>query len=190
MILWQNALLSIIGSSIAGIGFNEIAAHGVAMREREQVLSSALSYARSVGRPLLVIGTPEGRHACGDVTLDLRPLVLQECPKSGFIGSLYELARYFQKKEFGASTIMHVLEHLDDPPLALEKALIVSDRVYFAGPPQNAILAGWLYPGHIAMGWWRQFKNGFKCTLCNADLPYLSEIIQCEGCGTVLDFQP
>lgn len=51
--------------------------------ERRRVYSAALQEARRLGRPLVVIGAPDGGvtagYGCGDVTVDLAP---SACPNS------------------------------------------------------------------------------------------------------------
>lgn len=181
--IWTGLLLTAAG----GLVLNDAVLHDYEMRERKVVVGKAIAYAQSVNKPSLIVGTTKGRHQCGDVTLDTDPSVLTDCPLAGMVGSIYDLSALYRPKHFGSVAIMHVLEHLEQPEEGLRQAMIVGERVYIAGPALTKLVS-WLHPDHRAMGWWAQFKKIFRCANCNAEIPYLAEQIQCEGCGARLTY--
>lgn len=113
-------------------------------REREFVMEDATYYCRSVGKPMLILGRPRGRHSCGnpaygDVCGDIDPAVLEECPGTGMVMDL-EGPLPFADGQFGAACFMHVLEHLNDAPGALAEVARVADIVYVAYPRRMSLI--------------------------------------------------
>ena len=119
--------------------------------ERQRVMLEAENYARSVRKPMLIVGRPKGRHGLGnpylgDVCVDINPAVLQECPHTGMVADIQHPLP-FPDKYFGSATVMHVLEHLEHPMLAIEELQRVSDQVFVAYPKRWNPL-NWLHPDH------------------------------------------
>lgn len=172
---------------LSGIVANEVIAVKLEVDERAGVFENAVSYSEQIQKPLLVIGTPKGKHACGDFTVDISGCVTEQCPVGGIILSAYDLDQIFYSKYFGAAVFSHVLEHLEEPEQALRKALGVSDRVYMAGPANNRIYSRLLNPEHISVGWWFDFKKRMVCPTCSTSLSYIAEVIQCEHCNEYME---
>ena len=112
------------------------------IKERHQIYAQARSYADSLGKPLLVIGSPKVRsmHGCGDVTIDSDPNVLTYCDFE--IGDIRDIP--YPDGYFGAAFVSHVLEHLptvEDAFKALDELERVSDRVFTVSPHKTSILA-------------------------------------------------
>lgn len=120
-------------------------------RERQEVLNKGISYSRSVGKPLLIVGRPKNRHFCGDpaygdICVDSNPAVLKECPETGMVANI-EQPLSFKRRYFGAGCIMHVLEHVDHPVKALQLLAHVCEVIYIAYPKRDNPL-NWLHPEH------------------------------------------
>ena len=175
-------VLAVAAVGLSAVAINQVVASSGEVKERKVIYMKALDYSIQIDKPLLVIGTPKGKHPCGDTTVDLSEDVLQECPIGGNVLDINDLDRLYPKKSYGSAIFMHVLEHLDEPDLALRKALYVADRVYFAGPSWSSITSR-VNSQHISMDWWLNFKSRMKCTKCNTKIPYVAEIIQCEHCN-------
>ena len=110
--------------------------------ERIRAFKMAREVATAIGKPLLVIGVPEGEYPCGDVTLDLRDT--GEC-KNFVQGSVESIP--FPDKHFGAAFCSHVLEHVCDPHTALKELYRVADKVFIVYP-QWWTFCAWTLPGH------------------------------------------
>lgn len=111
---------------------------------------AARRYCRRVGKPLLNVGSGTegssfrafffGPTRYGDVNLDLAAPADNPCAQLGALpvgppachGNA--LALDFPDKAFGAVLASHVLEHLDEPEVALEEWNRVADRVYVVVP--------------------------------------------------------
>jgi len=95
---------------------------------------TARAFARSKGKPLLVVGRPGGRlrvYGCGDVTLDTSPKVVSDCPQGGVVGDVRHIP--FPDHHFGAVFCSHVLDVLDSPEdatQALNELGRVAERVF------------------------------------------------------------
>lgn len=129
--------------------------------ERTQKYNQGLAYSRAAGKPLLVVGTP-GRffraHPCGDVTLDLNPMVLRQCPQGGLVADVREIP--YPPGYFGAALASHVMEHLpsvEDAILAWGELHRVADLVLVAGPSPLNLIAR-LVPDHCL--WAYQLPDG------------------------------
>ena len=178
----KNLVLAVAAVGLGAVAINQVVASSGEVKERKVIYMKALEYSTQTHKPLLVIGTPKGKHPCGDITIDLSEDVLQECPIGGDVLDINDLDRFYPKKSYGSAVFMHVLEHLDDPELALRKALYVADRVYFAGPSWSSITSR-VNSEHISMGWWLDFKQKMKCPTCSTKILYVSEVIHCEYCN-------
>lgn len=113
---------------------------------RKRVYEAAEQTARALGKPLLVVGRPKGRHPCGsieagDVCLDIDPSVCTECP-TAVVGDVTDM-HFFRDGQFGAAVIMHVLEHLrpDEVASALDELYRVSENVFIAAPHKISLMA-------------------------------------------------
>lgn len=108
-------------------------------------------YARTVGKPMLIVGRPRGKHGSGnprhgDICVDIDPTVLAECPDTGLVADIQQPLP-FPDKYFGSAAVMHVLEHLDRPMDAIEELKRVSDRVLVAYPKRWSLL-NWIHDDH------------------------------------------
>lgn len=122
----------------------EVGWHLVQSAQRRSTFSAAQSAAKSLGKPLLVIGKPRGQYPCGDVVLDLEP-PSGECPvmQQGNVESM----SMFKDKQFGAVFCSHVIEHTCKPEQAISELNRVADNVFIVYPyPWR--LSMLLVPGH------------------------------------------
>lgn len=115
------------------------------LADRNRLYSDAECYASSVGKPLLVVGHPRGRHGCGDVNIDVTNGYIAECPS--FIQVDVEDLHIFRYKQFGSVFVGHVLEHVDDIEKAFAELCRVADKVFVAYPDWYSLTA-YLSPGH------------------------------------------
>jgi len=118
------------------------------VQERRQVFKQARDYADSVGKPLLVVGSPKFRynHPCGDVTIDISPEMAKFC--DGLVADIREIP--YPNGYFGAAFASHVVEHLamiEDAKVALDEMYRVADRVFIVSPRKSSLMA-WVNPGH------------------------------------------
>lgn len=115
----------------------------IEFEERESMYEKANQYAHSIGKPLLVIGEPRGRHPCGDVCVDI--IGCPTCKTS--VKANIENLETFEDKQFGASFVSHVLEHINRPDLAWDELNRTSDKVFVAYPRSYRLLSR-LHPEH------------------------------------------
>ena len=137
-------LKMIIGAVLAREGVQQM----VELQERHDIFDQARDYASSVGKPLLVVGTPKWgmNHPCGDVTIDIQPGLGQACPVE--IADVRDIP--YPSGSFGAAYCSHVLEHLptiEDAVQALDEMERVADRVFVVSPHKTSIMA-WGYLDH------------------------------------------
>jgi len=118
--------------------------------ERERAFAEARSYADSVGKSLLVVGTPKTGfhmyHPCGDYTIDIDDSIPTDCDVQ--IADVRDIP--YPDFFFGSVFCSHVLEHLPTPEdayLALKEMERVADRYYIVVPNKSSIIA-WLHPDH------------------------------------------
>jgi hypothetical protein len=135
-------------ASIVGIAIREGFQQSIELGERQQVFNQARDYADSVGKPLLVIGSPKFRfnHPCGDVTIDISPEMAKFC--NGLVADIREIP--YPNGYFGAAFASHVIEHLamiEDAKTAFEEMERVADRVFIVSPHKSSLMA-WIHPGH------------------------------------------
>lgn len=119
--------------------------------ERQRVMYDAELYARSVGKPMLIVGRPKSKHGSGnpelgDVCVDIDPTVLAECPHTGLVADIQQPLP-FPDKHFGSAAVMHVVEHLERPMEAINSLKRVSDRVFVAYPKRWSPL-NWINTDH------------------------------------------
>jgi len=135
-------------AGIAGIAVQQGVQQRFEVQERRQVFKQARDYADSVGKPLLVVGSPKFRynHPCGDVTIDISPEMAKFC--DGLVADIREIP--YPDGYFGAAFASHVVEHLatiEDAKVALDEMYRVADRVFIVSPRKSSLMA-WIYPGH------------------------------------------
>ena len=117
--------------------------------ERQQAFTQARSYADSVDKPLLVVGTPRlgwVYHPCGDVTIDIDPVRTKYCDTQ--IADVRNIP--YSHQYFGAAFVSHVLEHLPmvaDAYAALEELHRVAEKVFIVSPHKICLYA-WIVPSH------------------------------------------
>lgn len=102
----------------------------------------AESFAHSRGKPFLVVGTPDGKHGCGDLNLDIKPYNV--CPNE--IKADVQDLHMFEDKQFGAVFASHVLEHIEDIEAGFSELSRVADKVFISHPPPDSLFV--YSPGH------------------------------------------
>ena len=93
--------------------------------ERKRGYAQAKALADAAGKPLLVIGEPDGEYPCGDVTVDIR--AKSACPN--YVRRSAEDLSVFKDKQFGAAFISCTLEFTCAPELTLRELHRVADHV-------------------------------------------------------------
>lgn len=82
--------------------------------DRYKKFKRAQAYARLQEKPLLVVGRPGNNrikvYTCGDVTLDLDPAVMKDCPEGGCIADVRSIP--YPDAYFGAAFVSFVLDYL------------------------------------------------------------------------------
>jgi hypothetical protein len=135
-------------TAIAGTVLREGVQQSIEVKERRQVFNQARDYADSVGKPLLVVGSPKFRfnHPCGDVTIDISPEMAKFC--NGLVADIREIP--YPNGYFGAAFASHVVEHLatiKDADAAFDEMERVADRVFIVSPHKSSLMA-WIHPKH------------------------------------------
>lgn len=139
---------TVVKVAVAGIAVREGAEQFIELRERRRIFAQARDYAHSLGKPLLVAGSPwRGfTHPCGDVTIDISPRKAEFC--GGEIADIRDIP--YSDHYFGAALASHILEHLptiEDACQALDEMHRVADKVFVVSPHKTSIMA-WLHPNH------------------------------------------
>jgi len=125
--------------------------------ERDAKYALAEQVARSLSKPLLVIGGPYGAspwrhafglkaHGCGDLCVDMDARACTGCQYEP--GDIRALA--YPSGLFGAAFSSHVLEHMrsvEDLQAAWSELHRVSDHVFVCMPGKDS-LTGWIGSGH------------------------------------------
>jgi len=129
--------------SMASVLVYEILMWTKQLHDRKVLYHQAEDYAIMIGKPLLVVGNPKGRHPCGDVNVDLDGSV---CPM--FEQASIEDLNMFSDGKFGAVFVGHVLEHVDNIEKAYSELVrVIDDVVYVAYPDWYSLIAH-LHPDH------------------------------------------
>lgn len=156
------ALATVGGTAASWETVAQLAEHG----ERSAAFNRADAVAHRRGKPLLVVGAPRSRrligilppaHTCGDVCVDLDPIVETQCI-NGYVADVRELP--FSGGYFGAAIASHVLEHmpgLDDFDRAMQELHRVADHVEVVCPHSLSLMA-WVTKGHRL--WVERQPNG------------------------------
>ena len=111
---------------------------------RRQAFKAAYAAARMRGKPLLIVGEPDGEYPCGDVVIDIREGSV--CPR--YVKASVEDLSMFASGQFGACLCSHVLEHVCDPGRALSELQRVADEVHVVYPRAHRLVT-WLLPGSV-----------------------------------------
>lgn len=151
-------------------------------KERIGKFKLARETADKIGKPLLVIGAPIDRpsadflpkqiiryipllnnfampqYPCGDITLDIDPIVKDQCPNA-IVADVKNIP--LPDKSCGAVFLSHVLEHLstiEDFKKALSELHRVADYVFIAYPRKGGIIATCVPDHHL---WMWEKPNGW-----------------------------
>ena len=120
---------------LAALGYN-----GLVFREAKRA-------AKVAGKSLLNVGCKSSYTKSSDVNLDIVP---RKVPN--FIRGDIQNLEMFGDKQFGASYASHVLEHVEEPDIALRELHRVADSVFIITPlpiwPWT-----WLHPDHKWVFW-------------------------------------
>ena len=136
------------------------------LKLRDTEFEKARNHADSLGKPLLVIGRPDGwtedrevkkgdsswwntgAHPCGDITIDVRPIKGNECPN--YISTDAADLSMIPTGSIGAIFSSCTLEHIPNLPQAYREMLRVLDfhgEIYSVLPQRYSIFA-WIFPHH------------------------------------------
>jgi hypothetical protein len=112
---------------------------------RADVYAHALAYAHAMGRPLVVIGAPDGGvtagYGCGDITVDQQ---VSMCPNS-FEADITKPLPFSDDSVVTFTSC--VLEYVDDADAAFSEIHRISGgHAFFVGVPPWTLTA-YLYPG-------------------------------------------
>lgn len=158
MVTRRRAAQAVLGALVGA----EIIAALIRQRSRSKTYDAALAHARSIGRPLVVVGDPDAgastallrAYGCGDVCVDLN--ACPACPASQAVDLTRERARVADDSAVVFSSC--VLEYVSDPDAAWRELLRMAgspERVYLtAVQPWTGTAA--LYPGAR----WRVLRSG------------------------------
>lgn len=132
--------------------------------DRWRKFKAAKACAVSVGKPLLVVGRPGNNrikvYTGGDVTLDLDPGVLKDCPQGGCVANVCNIP--FPDGHFGAAFVSFVLDYLpsvNDFEKSLDELSRVADKVFICHTKPLNIR--WRYlPIPDQVNLWISLKNG------------------------------
>ena len=102
-------------------------------------------------KPVLVVGAPKVPppigHPPGDVTIDIDPRAVQNCP-GGEVADIRDIP--YQDKHFSVAFVSHVIEHLpsvQDAETAMSELRRVADHVVIISPHSYDIV-NQIHPGH------------------------------------------
>lgn len=140
----QAATTTAIGTGTA-VGVWEAGWYLYRWHRRKVVYQQAAAEAKRLGRPLVVIGAPDGGvtsgYGCGDVTVDLSPT---SCPNWQPLDITKALPMADDSVVVFCSC---VLEYVSDPMAAITEIKRVSGGYAFFVGVEPWTLAGLLYPG-------------------------------------------
>lgn len=112
---------------------------------RAEMFAAAQRRARELGRPLVVVGAPDGGvtagYPCGDYTVDLGP---SSCPNAVRADITKRLPF---ADDSAVVVVMCVLEYVDDAAAALRELRRVAGRNLFVVRVEPWTLTSVLYPG-------------------------------------------
>jgi len=129
----ENALLTVLSAALlifAAFILFQIIVVAYEFRDRHARFRRAQEHARAKGKPLLVVGRPGNNrikvYTCGDVTIDLDPGVLKDCPRGGCVADVRSIP--YPDGYFGAAFVSFVLDYLPSVH-EFERALAELHRV-------------------------------------------------------------
>jgi hypothetical protein len=149
----------------AVVAVNEAYFAGRRVAVRDKAWALATDRARFLGRPLIVVGAPDGGPTmgpgCGDITLDINP---SACPRA----IQCDISKPIPLPDAcGVVLVTCVLELVDDYPAAMRELDRISGGNVFIVRVEPWTLTAYLYPGakrtvapHLcveAPSGWRQF---------------------------------
>ena len=62
----KNVVLAVAAVGLSAVAINQVIASSGEVKERKVIYMKALDYSAQTHKPLLVIGTPKGKHPCGE----------------------------------------------------------------------------------------------------------------------------
>ena len=152
--------MSLLVAAARAVALWQIGVHAKQGWDRKAAYRLAEEYARSVGKPLMVVGGPWGgnwlrawlripSHGFGDVCVDQNPAACEGCPNCQIITADIR-AIPLPDKSMGAAFASHILEHMptaEDAAQAWQELHRVAEKVY-ACYPSRFSLSGWLGRDH------------------------------------------
>ncbi len=133
-----SGLYEVLARLLAVFGYN-----GLVFRKAKRA-------AQSCGKPLLNAGCKSVHVESSDVNLDI---VARDVPH--FVRGDIQNLEMFTDKQFGAVYASHVLEHVEDPDVALGELHRIAEHV-FVITPLPFLPWAWLHPGHKWILWGRK----------------------------------
>jgi|TARA_B100002003_G_scaffold103647_1_gene96296 hypothetical protein len=141
-------------------------------KNKKEKYQTALAYALSRNKPLLIAGGPYGNqrirhllkmpaHGNGDVCLDIDRNAIDGHPNA-VIASVTHIP--FPDKTFGAVFASHLLEHLPtttEAKQALDELNRTAEAIFIVSPSWQSI-SGWLHPDHHLWVWQDGKTTRFK----------------------------
>lgn len=116
--------------AVLGIFLSQVAVIAAEFTDRRRKFRQARAFAEAASKPLLVVGRPGNNrirvYTGGDVTIDLDPEVLKDCPHGGCIADVRSIP--FADGYFGAAFVSFVLDYMPSVP-DFEKAVAELHRV-------------------------------------------------------------
>lgn len=127
--------LSWIVGIVMAVVLSQVAVIALEFVDRWKKFRQAKAYSTMTGKPLLVVGRPGNNlikvYKGGDVTLDLDPRVMDDCPQGGCVADVCSIP--FPDGHFGAVFVSFVLDCLpsvDDFEKAMAELHRVADKVF------------------------------------------------------------
>ncbi len=131
--------------AVAAVAAWEATWWAVRRSNRESAYRCAANLAASLGKPLLVVGAPDGGvtsgYGCGDITLDMAP---SSCPRH----IQADITKRIPLADNSAVVFVScVLEYVDDVDAAMRELMRVSGGNLFVVRVEPWTLTAYLYPG-------------------------------------------
>ena len=119
----------------------------VAFGYKRPIIHQARQAADKAGKPMLNAGCGSAYTELSDVNLDIVPRQVDN-----FVCGDIQNLRMFKDKQFGAVYASHVLEHVQNPDIALSELRRVAEKVFIITPLPLWPWA-WLHPEHKWVFW-------------------------------------
>jgi len=179
------AALVALGAIAGGVAALEIVGFKYEDAERERLYNIALYLSTKANKPMLVVGAPyASNYPCSpDVTLDISPVVLNQCPISGVVADIRSIP--YSDKEFGAAFVSHVLEHLcslEEVQRAWRELWRVADTVLVAYPRPTHLYGGLVSGHHL----WAEPYSTYLW-IDEWDYPHRHALIAPDGTATLFE---